>query len=288
MVNEEQARSVSRALKYKERGNSLFKSGDYKAAEISYTKAIYHDPKNHLLLTNRAMVLLRLCLYDRVIDDAKLAISLFPQNMKAYFLLAQAQLAKLSYADALFSAQKAREYCLDEMYAGKKGANSIEPITELVLKCKKKNWESKEREREISHTKLLREVQCGLEERRDKKKAHLKATGNGNEAEVQEVEKEYQELTEEFRRIWGLGTGEKKREVPDWCIDSITLMVMLDPVVTKTGQSYDRASILEHLKRSETDPLTREPLHPEDLRPNLTLRDACQDFLKENGWAVDW
>lgn len=63
---------------------------------------------------------------------------------------------------------------------------------------------------------------------------------------------------------------------------------MLDPVVTMTGNSYDRTTILEHLRRSETDPLTREPLRREDLRPNLALKQASAEFLEANGWAVDW
>lgn len=63
---------------------------------------------------------------------------------------------------------------------------------------------------------------------------------------------------------------------------------MHDPVVTKTGNSYDRSTVIEHLKRSQTDPLTREPLSMADLRPNLALKKACDDFLSENGWAVDW
>jgi hypothetical protein len=43
---------------------------------------------------------------------------------------------------------------------------------------------------------------------------------------------------------------------------------------------------MEHLKRSPTDPLTREPLRVEDLRPNLALKAACEEFLEENGWAL--
>lgn len=46
--------------------------------------------------------------------------------------------------------------------------------------------------------------------------------------------------------------------------------------------------MLEHLRRSETDPLTREPLRVQDLRPNLALKQACEEFLENNGWAVDW
>jgi STIP1 family protein 1 len=45
---------------------------------------------------------------------------------------------------------------------------------------------------------------------------------------------------------------------------------------------------MEHLRRQPTDPLTRESLRPTELRPNLALRQACEDFIGENGWAVDW
>lgn len=45
---------------------------------------------------------------------------------------------------------------------------------------------------------------------------------------------------------------------------------------------------MEHLRRHPSDPLTREPLSIAELRPNLALRQACADFLEENGWAVDW
>lgn len=45
---------------------------------------------------------------------------------------------------------------------------------------------------------------------------------------------------------------------------------------------------MEHLRRHPSDPLTREPLTPADLRPNLALRQACEEFLDKNGWAADW
>jgi STIP1 family protein 1 len=59
-------------------------------------------------------------------------------------------------------------------------------------------------------------------------------------------------------------------------------------VKTKTGQSYERASITEHLRRSQTDPLTREPLRATDLRPNIGLRTACEEYINENGWVVEY
>ena len=45
---------------------------------------------------------------------------------------------------------------------------------------------------------------------------------------------------------------------------------------------------MEHFKRSHTDPLTREPLRADDIRPNLALKQACEEFLENNGWAVDY
>lgn len=78
------------------------------------------------------------------------------------------------------------------------------------------------------------------------------------------------------------------KEVPDYLIDGISFAIMHDPVVTRAGNSYDRATLIEHLKRSQTDPLTREPLSMADLRPNLALKQASAEFLANNGWAVDW
>lgn len=76
--------------------------------------------------------------------------------------------------------------------------------------------------------------------------------------------------------------------MPDYLIDSVTFAIMHDPVVTKNGISYDRSTLVEHLKRSDRDPLTGDPLTMDDLRPNRALKAACEDFLEKNGWAVDW
>lgn len=81
----------------------------------------------------------------------------------------------------------------------------------------------------------------------------------------------------------------EKREVPEYLIDPISFEIMHDPVITKTGQSYERATIVEHLKRNPTDPLSRAPLRAEELRPNVNLKKACDDFWESSkGWAIDW
>lgn len=76
--------------------------------------------------------------------------------------------------------------------------------------------------------------------------------------------------------------------VPDYLIDGITFEIMHDPVVAPSGISYDRTSILRHLKVSPFDPLTREPLNEKQLIPNVALKNASSEFLEKNGWAIDY
>ena len=40
-----------------------------------------------------------------------------------------------------------------------------------------------------------------------------------------------------------------KKEIPDWAVDTISFELMHDPVMTKNGHSYEKATLIEHLKR---------------------------------------
>jgi STIP1 family protein 1 len=45
---------------------------------------------------------------------------------------------------------------------------------------------------------------------------------------------------------------------------------------------------MEHLRRvGHFDPVSRAPLAPEQLVPNLALKDVVEHFLAINEWAVD-
>ncbi len=94
-------------------------------------------------------------------------------------------------------------------------------------------------------------------------------------------------------------TKHEPREVPDYLLDPISFnlfvgkylqlyytccfyiplsfanhILSLDPVITKSGQSYERSWLLQHLKTSKTDPFSREKITENDLYPNLALKDA--------------
>lgn len=241
--------------------------------------------------------------------------------MKAHYFLAQAQIALHRTVGALGAITEAHRLCVKEAQSGGKGGSSIGPITELFLRCKKEDWEEKEKQRLDRQPGLVRELQALIQKEHDEKVEEMNrkvAAGSLRGDELNSLQHklhfDFKKKTDDVQKLLAVagiaGEETKKRVVPDWAIDDITFSVMVDPVVvcllllplqslkasymltisrqTKTGQSYDRSSIMEHLKRSKTDPLTREPLTVADLVPNIALKEACAAFLEENGWAVDW
>jgi STIP1 homology and U-box containing protein 1 len=57
---------------------------------------------------------------------------------------------------------------------------------------------------------------------------------------------------------------------------------------TGSGRSYQRSSIIAAINAKAVDPVTRETLTKDELRPNLALKQACEWYLSNNGWAYDW
>lgn len=258
------------------------------------------------------MTRIKLHSWDACVDDCIKAIELEKSNMKAYYYLAQAQLALHHPNEAFNSAMTAYEECV------RTHSSSTSNVSSLVLQTKKEKWESKEKDRLRRRSDLLRELEDNL---RRASKFELQAVksrlqrGEISDSEAAEETVEIQSSTQrkigELESVFAIADPENmqrrvrppdvqqykccerlanrgKQEVPEYLIDYISFAIMHDPVITKTGQSYDRSTILEHLKRSRTDPLTREPLQIEDVRPNLALKQACEEFLEHNGWAVDW
>lgn len=270
---------AERSLELKNEGNRYFGQKDYVGAESLYSKALIADPKNQALYTNRAMARLKLELWDAVVSDCQVALSLNPNNMKASYYLSQALLPLGDYDGAVAAGLKAHARCVET------GDRSLSAITTQVLRCKKERWEHKEKMR-LHGARYLEEETIHLTER-----AKARALDDAETAaERAELETEWNNRLDELRRVFerSRSKAEQRREVPDWVVDDISFGIMVDPVITKMGKSYERASIMEHLRRYPHDPLTREPLTAAELRTNLALRQACEEFLEENGWAVDW
>ncbi|KAM3514902.1 hypothetical protein MY11210_001507 [Beauveria gryllotalpidicola] len=306
---------MSRALQLKEEGNRLFQKGNYVGAESLYSQAyvvilslasplfpssanvprapsIIEDPKNPALYTNRAMARLKLSLWDSVITDCQSVLALPAAAtgapaavLKAHYYTSQALLALDDPDGALSAALTAHALCAAS------NDKSLAAVTAAVLRAKKARWERREKRRVRGEQALEREMLELLRADLAATAAAAAAEEEVDEDERAAVEEEAREKEERLKTVFERSrklAGEGLREVPDWAIDDISFGFMVDPVMTKTGKSYERASIMEHLRRQPCDPLTREPLVASDLRPNMALRQACEEFLKDNGWAADW
>lgn len=209
---------------------------------------------------------------------------------------AQAQLAVNHPNEALSSALKAYEYCTKSTQQTTFSNAAL--ISQHVLKCKKRKWEIRERERIRRRGNLLSDLEETLERDHKKELDEVDARMESGETsrtegheEKEERQQEFEKKRDDLRTAFAISDPEhqQKREVPDYLVDGITFEIMHDPVVTNNGRSYERATLIEHLKRSPTDPLTREPLKISELRPNLALKEACQEFMESNsGWIYDW
>jgi STIP1 family protein 1 len=183
------------------------------------------------------MALLKLQHYAEVITDSLHAISLLSHRdtMKAHFQLAQAQIALHHESEALKNARIAHSLCVEEIHVGGKGGSSIGPITELVLRCKKEDWEQRETERLKTRNGLLFELEDALREKKSEELRRLGETGIPDEDGIEGITKKYGAKLAELRRTFEvanmMSAEDKRRQVPDWCLDDITFAVMLDPVV---------------------------------------------------------
>ena len=72
-------------------------------------------------------------------------------------------------------------------------------------------------------------------------------------------------------------------EPPEEFICPITSEVMMDPLMTRAGLSFERAAILEWMSNhNNTCPLTRTPLRPSDLVTNSFLKKKISLWQKEH------
>ena len=72
-------------------------------------------------------------------------------------------------------------------------------------------------------------------------------------------------------------------DVPHDFLCPITHELMVDPLMTRTGLSFDREAIMKWLaEHDHTCPLTRQPLRASDLVPNRYLERKIAMWCEEN------
>ncbi|ODM16555.1 hypothetical protein SI65_08062 [Aspergillus cristatus] len=283
------------SFELKEKGNRLFKEGDYNGAEDYFSQAIQKNSREPTFFTNRALTRLRLEKWPGVEQDARAAIALYgqesPNRLKSSGYLVQALLGQQQ-------PQPAYDVAI-EAYRDSLSAKSpqTENLSKLVLRAKQQIWALKEtrRLREMNDTLATVEglIEAELQRSLDDLRGQLNAGEIGEIGYVEDekalradAERNIQNTREAFRAA---SKGEiAERVVPDYLVDGISFEIMHDPVITPSGTSFDRVGIVKYVEQSGTDPLTRVSMSVKDLRPNYALKAACEEFLDKNGWAVDW
>ena len=71
-------------------------------------------------------------------------------------------------------------------------------------------------------------------------------------------------------------------DIPFTFICPLTKNIMKEPVMTKYGSNYEKNAIENYLKENKKDPLTGNPLSLNMLKPNLKLKLAIEDYIKNN------
>ncbi|KAJ3042110.1 STIP1 y and U box-containing protein 1 [Rhizophlyctis rosea] len=263
--------SPSEAESHKLQGNVYFGQQLYDEAIREYSTAIIKYPSNPVYYTNRALCYLRTAQYDRVIGDCEKATELDGKWVKGYYLMGQALTENDHRLDrAITILRKAYDLALQQR------VSYIEEIANAFRRAKKKRWEVADHKRRQSQSELYRYLMKLMEEERGRRVSGVE------EGEREEVERELDRRKDEIQAVFDQAEIEsaRRREVPDYYCGKISFEIMMDPVVTPSGITYDRAEIRQHLNKiGQFDPLTRKPMTESDLIPNLAMKEAIDDYL---------
>ncbi|KAK7395402.1 hypothetical protein VNO78_15959 [Psophocarpus tetragonolobus] len=254
-------------------GNNNFKKDRFGAAIDAYTEAITLCPDVPVYWTNRALCHLKRNDWTRVEEDSRQAIKLDNSLIKAHYMLGLALVQRQEFVKGVSELEKALD--LDKG-AHPKG-QMVKEIRQELAKAKYYEWEHSYTKRSWELQNLKEACESALKEKHFLE--HVEEFIEDDTAHLEQLEA----LGRVFNKV---AEDDMPTEVPDYLCCRITLDIFCDPVITPSGLTYERAVILNHLdKVGKFDPVTREPLDPSQLIPNLAIKEAVQAFLDKHGWA---
>lgn len=246
----------------KARGNEYFKKKKFDAAIEAYTEAITMDPRCPIYYSNRAFAHYKKDPLGRAANiesDCRKCLELDPRSSKGNYYLGKVLSARGEYSEGLRHFQRA--YDIQPPFK--------DEVLRALWQCKKELWLSNQPASD-TYQLVLQSLDLQLE--------HALAQCS-TEAERNKMSDSYAAHREVVQRK----LAPTEQEMPQHLCCQITWSILVDPVTTPSGISYERRALLEHLERgNKFEPVTREPLSAEDLYPNKMLADAVEAFCDEH------
>ena len=171
-------------------------------------------------------------------------------------------------------------------------------ISRLGVETALRVWREKEKLRKARADPLAEELVGVLDGQMEERKAAVEAmvasgvlSREEGEAQVSHVESVYATKKSDIYVALSAGTPSLgPDEIPHSLCCPISFTFMHDPVITPSGVSYARDSLLAVIRGGNgnaVDPLTRAPLTLDDLTPNIALRDTAEWFVDTFPWVEE-
>lgn len=256
--------------------------------------------------------------WANVEEDCKKALELDNTSVKAHYMLGLALLRRKEYADAVKQLEKA----LDLGRGGIPGNYMVEEIWQELAKARYTEWEQGATIRRRQQPALKEFCESLIKEKYENTVREVKDAGSSNadvtmfiskqkdqpvvdgceqqrmdEQEVSadqiridllsKLDQDHQERLQVLAEVFQKAQApDLPAEIPEHLCCKITMEIFRDPVITPSGVTYERAVLYEHLRKvGKFDPLTRATLYPNQVVPNLAIKEAVQAYLNEHGWA---
>lgn len=256
------------AEKYRRLGNQSYKLGFFQSAIDYYTKAIEYDNTNHVYYTNRALCYKKQKLWKQANSDARQALNLEEESVKAHFILGLTLLHLNSLEEGLKKLTKAKT-----LSSYLKDSNESE-INRYILQAKKLIYLRDEQTKQLMYAEL---------------KSFLidKINTLYESGDIDKSEKDLRISQTETLFNDALQSTQDKT-VPDYLCCKISMCLMDEPVITPSGMTYDKMFLTEHVKyNGPYDPVSRQTFTMKDVIPNYAIKEATEQFLKANPWAFE-
>uniref|UniRef100_A0A182PWB7 E3 ubiquitin-protein ligase CHIP n=1 Tax=Anopheles epiroticus TaxID=199890 RepID=A0A182PWB7_9DIPT len=254
-------------VELKDQGNRLFSARKYDDAVNLYTKAIIKNSTNATYFTNRALCHIKMKRWETACVDCRRALDMDPNLVKGHFFLGLSLMELESFDEAIKHLQRAHDLAKEQKL------NFGDDIASQLRLARKKRWNIQEEKRICQEIELQTYLNRLITEDMENRLAKLK-------------ENHMTELNNLFAKV---DDRRRKREVPDYLCGKISFELLVDPVITPSGMTYERKDIEEHLQRvGHFDPVTRVKLTQDQLISNYSMKEVVDAFLQENEWALDY